>query len=476
MEIGSQFALARQAVLSGADDWVELLEAGLASRDGHPLDWRLANSFRSWVENSPDDALVALQAIWRSGAVPVAERTSSFTDCLPDSEMGGAGSRARLASVLLMGIDPELYPPYGREMFRYAYDCTRYDRPGRGVSPAEEYEHALSFLDVFVNEAQQRDLSMRHRLDAQSYVWAVQRVPPVPLEAGPPEQFDFDGLAESLCFEDASHLRRIEAMLEEKQQVIFQGPPGTGKTYVARELARHLAGSSGSVRVVQFHPSYSYEDFVQGIRPDVTGSDQLRYRIRNGPLLQAAQRARDAPFPARHFLVIDEINRGNLGRILGELYFLLEYRDEGVQLQYQEEDAADFSLPRNLYIIGTMNTADRSIARVDLALRRRFYFEEFHPNKPPVSGVLRRWLEANTSGMSWVADVVDRANELLGEESDAVIGHSFFMRDGLDEDALRLIWEHGVLPYVEEHLFGADDNRISDFELASLRQAIGTGD
>ena len=476
LEIGSQFALARQAILRGADNWVELLEEGLASRDGHPLDWRLADSFRNWIESSPDDALLALQAIWRPDEVPVAERISSFTDRLPESEMGGAGSHAKLASVLLMGVDPELYSPYGREMFRYAYDCTRYDRPGRGASAAGEYEHALSFLDLFMAEAHQRDLLMRHHLDAQSFVWAVQRQPPIPLEAKTPELSGIEALAERLYFEDASRLRRIETMLEDKKQVIFQGPPGTGKTYVARELAKFLAGNNGSFKIVQFHPSYSYEDFVQGIRPDVTGSDQLQYRIRKGPLLQAAQRALDAPLPARHFLVIDEINRGVLGRILGELYFLLEYRGEGVQLQYQDEEAADFSLPENLYIIGTMNTADRSIAMVDLALRRRFYFEEFHPSKPPVVGVLRRWLETNTSGMDWVADVVDRANELLGEESDAAIGHSYFMRDGLDEDALELIWEHGVLPYVKEHLFGADDDRIGAFELGSLRQAVGSGD
>ena len=110
---------------------------------------------------------------------------------------------------------------------------------------------------------------------------------------------------------------------------------------------------------------------------------------------------------ARHFLVIDEINRGNLSKVFGELYFLLEYRDEEVRLLYADEP---FSLPDNLYIIGTMNTADRSIALVDLALRRRFHFVEFHPNTPPVQGLLRRWLEQNAPAMSWVADIVDRAN------------------------------------------------------------------
>ena len=113
--------------------------------------------------------------------------------------------------------------------------------------------------------------------------------------------------------------------------------------------------------------------------------------------------------------------------MFGELYFLLEYRDEPMQLQYSN---TTISLPDNLYIIGTMNTADRSIALVDLALRRRFHFVEFHPGKWPVQGLLRRWLDRNAPGMQWVAGVVDRANERLhaGGDSEAAIGPSYFMR------------------------------------------------
>ena len=276
---------------------------------------------------------------------------------------------------------------------------------------------------------------------------------------------DIEDLAHELLV-DSSHLRKIRRLLEDKRQVIFQGPPGTGKTYVARKLAAYLAGDEKRVRLVQFHPSYAYEDFVQGIRPVLGENQQDRpdFKLRLGPLLSMAEQARKAP-DDRHFLVIDEINRGNLAKVFGELYFLLEYRDHQMQLQYSDEL---FALPKNLYFIGTMNTADRSIALVDLALRRRFHFVEFHPGKPPVHGLLKRWLNRHAKHMSWVADVVDRANKEL-DDRPAAIGPSYFMRDGLDQEMVELIWEHNVLPYIEERLHGEHD-RLGKFELDALRR------
>ena len=256
-------------------------------------------------------------------------------------------------------------------------------------------------------------------------------------------------LASDLLY-DEGDLHTIARLLDDKRQVIFQGPPGTGKTYAARELARSLAESEERVTLVQFHPSYAYEDFVQGYRPTLTAG-QAGFELRDGPLVTAAKAARTEP-GTPHFLIIDEINRGNLAKVFGELYFLLEYRDEDMRLQYASADDEPFSLPENLYIIGTMNTADRSIALVDLALRRRFHFVEFHPDKAPVEGLLGRWLEKNSSpDMAWVADVMRRANSKLNDRQ-AAIGPSYFMKEDLDEEKVRLIWEHNVLPYVEEHL------------------------
>ena len=283
--------------------------------------------------------------------------------------------------------------------------------------------------------------------------------PPPP----PPPERHLEKLANALLI-DYGHLRRVQRLLEDKRQVIFQGPPGTGKTYVARKLAACLAGGGKKrVRLVQFHPSYAYEDLVQGIRPTLVNG-QPGFALRSGPLLAMAEQARREP-DSQHFLVIDEINRGNLAKVFGELYFLLEYRDHEMQLQYSDEM---FTLPDNLYVIGTMNTADRSIALVDLALRRRFHFVEFHPGKPPIQGLLRRWLQQNAPRMAWLADVVDRANDKL-DDRQAAVGPSYFMRERLDEEMVRLIWEHNVLPYIEERLYGQHE-RLAGFELDALRR------
>ena len=210
---------------------------------------------------------------------------------------------------------------------------------------------------------------------------------------------------------------------------------------------------------------------MQGYRPKTTGDGQVGYVLRDGPLRRVAEDAVKEP-NARHFLIIDEINRGNLASVFGELYFLLEYRVESIQLQYSD---TSFSLPSNLYIIGTMNTADRSIALVDLALRRRFYFVEFHADNDPIKSVLRKWLSKNVpEEMQWVADVVDRANELLRDDRHAAIGPSYFMKDGLNDEKVELIWKHSVLPYIEERLFGQGD-RLTQFNLNALRREVERG-
>ena len=273
-------------------------------------------------------------------------------------------------------------------------------------------------------------------------------------------------LASELCL-PLKFLEEIEWLLNHKRQVIFQGPPGTGKTHVAQELAHLLTESSERVTLVQLHPSYAYEDFVEGYRPALKDG-RPTFELRSGPLLASAERARAEP-DQKHFLVIDEINRGNVAKVFGELYFLLEYRKRELLLQYSN---TPFSIPENLYIIGTMNTADRSIALVDLALRRRFHFMEFHPDEWPINGLLRRWLAENhPPEMAWIADMVDHANELLRDDRHAAIGPSHFLQSDLSDGSIERIWRHSVLPYIEERLIGSTDRRLAEFELEALQRA-----
>jgi len=273
---------------------------------------------------------------------------------------------------------------------------------------------------------------------------------------------DAADLAETLLVDDA-WLKDVLWMLHDKKALVLYGPPGTGKTFIAQKLAAHIQPDSGRRRVVQMHPSYSYEDFFEGYRPCVVG-DKATLRLEPGPLRQLAKLATDNPSQPV-VLVIDEMNRALLPRVFGELFFLLEYRNESAALMYSPTE--QFHLPKNLYVIGTMNTADRSIALIDQALRRRFHFAPLFPGEPPVDQMLRRFLKEYRPEMLWVADVLDRANEKLNDRHSS-IGPSHFMRNDLDEEVLRKVWRASVLPTLEEHFFG-QSGRLKEFELDRLR-------
>lgn len=285
---------------------------------------------------------------------------------------------------------------------------------------------------------------------------------------------DLEALADSLLI-DRKFLEEVIWLLQEKKQVIFYGPPGTGKTFVARGLMKHLAAELSRREVVQFHPSYSYEDFVQGYRPVKRKDGSLAYDLKPGPLMRLAYAAMDAE-GRDHVLLIDEINRGNLPKILGELLYLLEYRDDDVTLMYGEEGER-FSLPENLFIVGTMNTADRSIALVDAALRRRFHFVPFFPNEYPLEDLLSKWLKRNKEDMMNVADMVKLLNRTLKEQfgPHLQVGPSYFMREDLSKEVLKSIWAYDIKPFLEDQLFGHEED-LDKFERIVLGEEANADD
>ena len=268
----------------------------------------------------------------------------------------------------------------------------------------------------------------------------------------PPSEYPLYKLAEDTGF-DLETLERWVRAIRRKGQAVLYGPPGTGKTYVAEHLARHLiGGTDGFSDLVQFHPAYAYEDFIQGIRPQSDDDGGLRYPLVPGRFLEFCERAE-----SRHgtcVLIIDEINRANLSQVFGELMYLLEYRSRSIPLA----GGGRLRIPENVLIIGTMNTADRSIALVDHALRRRFAFLRLLPNHE----VLRKYHQ------SWNKDfpiegligVLRRLNTQIND-SHFEVGISFFLREKLAEE-IEDIWKMEIEPYLDEYFFDRPE-KVDDF-------------
>lgn len=253
----------------------------------------------------------------------------------------------------------------------------------------------------------------------------------------------------------------IVTLLKRKKNIILQGAPGVGKTFIARKLAYQLIGEvkDENIEMVQFHQSYSYEDFVQGIRPSKEG-----FTRRNGIFFNFCAKARLST-EEKFVFIIDEINRGNISKILGELMMLIEAdkRSEryAIKLTYSEDDDKKFYVPENVYIIGCMNTADRSLAIVDYALRRRF---AFCPIKPEFNEAFKQYLMSkgiSENNVNSLVEKVDKANSLIATiDSGLEIGHSYFCQtDGADN--FTQWWadlcEYELFPYVREICFDNED-------------------
>lgn len=280
-----------------------------------------------------------------------------------------------------------------------------------------------------------------------------------------PEPYSIDRLVENTMIAYSKY-EEWEDLLNERKQVIFYGPPGKGKTFVAIEFSKYLISKyGGKHEIVQFHPSYGYEEFIEGIKPKLTNG-QLDYQPADGIFKILAKKARQNP-TKKFILIIDEVNRGNLSKIFGELIFSLEYRGDAnkVVLPYTNES---FTTPDNLWIIGTMNSADRSIALVDYALRRRFYFIEFMPDADILYNcLLKERYQPSAVGVDKIKLFFVNLNKtILNDEKlgrHYQLGHSYFIKEKLDETKIRRIWKYALIPILEEYYF-EEPEQITKFE------------
>ena len=270
-------------------------------------------------------------------------------------------------------------------------------------------------------------------------------------------------------FMDVDSYETLVALVRNKKNVILQGAPGVGKTFAAKRLAYSMMGVKDPNRVmmVQFHQSYSYEDFIMGFRPSENG-----FELKRGAFYNFCKEA-EIDSDNEYFFIIDEINRGNLSKIFGELFMLIESDKRGVELQLLYSDEK-FSVPSNVYIIGMMNTADRSLAMLDYALRRRFAFFEMKPGFD-TDGFREYRMGLVSEKFDRLINCVDNLNaaitadESLGEGF--CIGHSYFcnLKKATDQ-ALSGIVEYELIPLLKEYWFD-EPVKVKDW-ISNLRSAI----
>ena len=477
MDLAKALASAREALLRDEPTWPGLVTAAIKHKRNNIVHWRNRSKLTEWIDSNVAEAREALSKMWSEDARTPGDRVRAFDGILPESVFSRRATATRLnvASYFLMGIDPHRYPPYQQKPFRIAYQTLGYPQSSADDA-GSEYEYTLDFLDCVLEEARRRGMDRPStRLDTQSVVWHLKRSPGIGgTSQGPtgrtPER-------ESPPPPPARHALNT----------ILYGPPGTGKTWhtVTRAVAvvencevaeveqedraavkRRFDEyrGAGRIEMVTFHQNTTYEDFVEGIRPVLAelrerGADisaerrdvgDVRYEMSCGVFRRITERAA-LDLNRRYVLVIDEINRGNIARIFGELITLIE---DSKRIGQDDEarvtlpgSKTEFGVPGNLHVLGTMNTADRSIALLDTALRRRFVFVEMMPD-PFHPGVGK---DVDGVDCRKVLDTMNRRIAVLLDREHQ-IGHTYFL--GVDSlAALARTFQTRIMPLLQEYFY-----------------------
>lgn len=488
LDFAKDLAQARNALLQGDKRWAHLVTTAIRDRKKHKKDasrrgiwFEDLNKVEEGIEKHEYAMQDALRELWSEDDRKLGDRIRAFDSKLPENMLdNNVGVHIRIASYLMMGLDPQKYPPYHKGRFYDMYKFLDYKREKTGDDAGTRYEHAIKFLKHMLKEVQNRGMEYPATpVDAQSVAfWYTRYLDKQKKEPGPSPM--------------PSDQTEPNQKMSHPLNTILYGPPGTGKTWhtVTRAVAiieekdvdeveqeqrdeikrrfetyRDRNQDDKQVEMITFHQNTTYEDFIEGIRP-VLNNDQasangqapsegsspgeVQYEMREGVFRRIARHA-DQNRDKRYVLVIDEINRGNIARIFGELITLIEdskrtdAHDEAWVTLPGSQDT--FSVPPNLYLLGTMNTADRSIALLDTALRRRFKFIEMMPN-PSHEGVNKNVDGVNCSRL--LKAMNRRIAVLLDREHQ--IGHTYFLGVN-DMDALAEAFQHGVLPLLQEYFY-----------------------
>ncbi len=487
---------ARNALLRDEPNWAELVTEAVMHKRNNIIDWRENKAkFEKCVSNYPDAMRDALEKMWSEDDRTPGDRIRAFDSRISKNMLGisqkAVGTRLTITSYLMMGLDVLRYPPYQVSRFDKTYEYLKYPQPS-AEDAGSQYEHALGFLDRMIEEAKEREMDVpENRLDAQSVVFALYERLPLP---PPPPPKKMSHPLNTILYGPPGTgktwhtVTRAVAIIEEKDvKEVEQEQRDEVKHRF--ETYRDRDRDDAQVEMVTFHQNTTYEDFIEGIRPvlnndqasangqetgeprrsvsatagvltDINDNEQsssedgkpgeVQYEMREGVFRRIARHA-DQNRDKRYVLVIDEINRGNIARIFGELITLIEdskrtdAHDEAWVTLPGSQDT--FSVPPNLYLLGTMNTADRSIALLDTALRRRFKFMEMMPD-PSHEGVNK-----NVDGVdcSRLLKAMNRRIAVLLDREHQ-IGHTYFLGVN-DMDALAEAFQHGVLPLLQEYFY-----------------------